>query len=117
MAQTVYCWRCKADIPMLDEDEWMQVEPHLTGAGEQIKSYRRLQNSTLSEASRLGYGRMALDRYFRITGYQETNPHSLWHHRLGLLGPPCQNCGRRLRTPRAAFCAACGTTAAIGRGE
>jgi hypothetical protein len=27
MAKLLYCWRCKMDIPMLDESEWEYVRP------------------------------------------------------------------------------------------
>ena len=54
-------------------------------------------------------GKAALDRYFAITGFRETNPNALWHHVLSLYGPPCEACGKPLRTPAANWCAACGT--------
>jgi hypothetical protein len=40
MAKTLYCWRCRTDIPMLEEHEWDEIQPHLTKALEEIKSYR-----------------------------------------------------------------------------
>jgi hypothetical protein len=50
-----------------------------------------------------------LQRYFEVAGFQETNANAIWHHQLSQYGPPCQNCGKPLRTPRAKICAACGT--------
>jgi hypothetical protein len=47
-------------------------------------------------------------RYEQITGMPETNHIAIHHHRISLYGPPCKVCGKPLRTPEAAFCAACG---------
>jgi hypothetical protein len=49
-----------------------------------------------------------LDGYNRITGFGETNVNAVFHHRISLYGPPCETCGKPLRTPQATFCAACG---------
>lgn len=96
---------------MLDEAEWAEVEPLLANAIEQIKRYREDYGVPLHEARRDGYGKEALERYFQITGFRETAADALWHHRLIYYGPPCRKCEKPLRTPKAKFCAACGTTA------
>jgi hypothetical protein len=108
MAKTLYCWRCRADIPMLEEHEWEQVLPRLQDWILRIQDYRRTHSAPLGEAMEHVYGAGALERYFQITGHRETNANALWHHRLSLFGPPCHACGKPLRTPRANFCAACG---------
>ena len=95
MARTAYCWRCRFEVPMLDEPEWEQVYPCLQERFRGLVEYR-----THTEE--------ALARYFEITGFRETNPNAIWHHRLSLFGPPCASCGKLLRTPRAKLCAACG---------
>ena len=109
MAEVRYCWRCKTDVLMLDDKEWQQIAPHLDKAIKQIKDYRQKNNASLTEARQRGYGREALRAYHDITGHQETSPDLLWHHRLSLIGPICGACGKPLRTPRAKFCAECGT--------
>jgi hypothetical protein len=86
VAELLYCWRCKMEIPMLDDDEWVEVVSHFTD-GRDVKG---------------------LARYYQITGFRETNPAAIGHHRLSLFGPPCPSCGKPLRTPRAKWCAACG---------
>jgi hypothetical protein len=108
MAKTLYCWRCRMDIPMLDEHEWEEVLPHLMEGIQQIKRYRIDYDPSLGEAKDIVYEIAALKRYFEITGFRETNINALWHHRLGLFGLPCRVCGKPLRTPRARMCAACG---------
>jgi hypothetical protein len=49
------------------------------------------------------------DAYERITGSgDEDAAVVVMHHRLSTYGPPCAQCGKPLRTPQAALCAACG---------
>jgi hypothetical protein len=108
MPKLLYCWRCRVDVPMLEDAEWEQVVPHLENAVAQIKDFRKVHNVSLAEAQRHGYGQSALERYHEITGFRETNANALWHHRISQFGPPCSSCCRPLRTPRARFCAECG---------
>jgi hypothetical protein len=96
MAKTAYCWRCKIDVPMLDEDEWEQLYPHLSEGLRGIGEFREREGK-------------ALERYLEITGFRETNAIAIQHHRLSLFGPPCASCGKLLRTAMAKMCAACGT--------
>lgn len=51
-----------------------------------------------------------LDECQRLTGLPPnlTTRKLLLSHRISSYGPPCQKCGRLLRTPRATFCAECG---------
>ena len=97
------------DLPMLTEEEWHLLSMHLTDAISQIKAYRATHGCSLAEATRLGFGQEALAVYERLTGFKETNPNALFHHRLAIYGPPCTNCGKPLRTPQARFCAMCST--------
>ena len=94
---------------MLEEDEWEQVLPPLSNAVEEIKHFRQTHSVSLEEAKERVYGKGALERYFQITEYRETNVNALWHHRLANFGPPCRVCGKPLRTPRAKLCAECGS--------
>jgi hypothetical protein len=110
MAKTLYCWRCKADASMLEAHEWQQIAPFLRDALAEIKDRRVTQRISPADAKARGYGTQALERYFQLTGFRETNVDALWHHRLALFGPPCRTCGKPLRTPRAKLCAECGAT-------
>jgi hypothetical protein len=99
------------DVPMLDEAEWALVAPLLSMAIQDVKDYRDQHGVSLVEARNKALGVSALAKYHAITGFVETNVNVLWHHRASLYGKPCSACGRPLRTPNAAFCAACGTSA------
>jgi uncharacterized OB-fold protein len=100
MPITQWCWRCQRDVPMLDEAEWQTVAPLLGSSGETVQRLRQAQTDI--------FGHMALAKYRELTGHPETDLNVLLHHRAGLYGRPCTNCGKPLRTPRASICAACG---------
>ena len=96
---------------MLTEDEWHQIEPVLSQAIREIQDYRNAHGASLAEAMNQGYGQAALRLYLELTGYPETNPDAIWHHRISMYGPACKACGKPLRTAEASFCAACGAGA------
>lgn len=95
-------------MPMLDEAEFAVVfglyrdalRLHKQVVG-QVEQPRR--GSTLQEIYK-----PCLDEYERLTGFFESNPNAVLHHRLSLYGPPCRACGKPLRTPQASKCMACG---------
>jgi len=72
-------------MPMLEETEYAQV---------------------LSKVNTRDFS-LFLAEYERITGYRETNPNAIYHHRLAMYGPPCKHCGKPLRTPQAKLCGSC----------
>jgi hypothetical protein len=74
----------------------------------EIKRYREETGCSLAEAYRSNMGHRVLAVYEGLTGFRETNPAALMHHRLMLYGPPCATCGKPLRTQAASFCAGCG---------
>ena len=86
----LWCWRCRAEVPMLNEEEFAMVmskfERSLPGRGPVLPM---------------------LAEYNRITGIVETNPNVIWDHRLSRYGAPCKACGKPLRTPRAKLCGSC----------
>jgi hypothetical protein len=108
MAKTLYCWRCKRNAPMLDEQEWAEIEPLLSAMVSRIQDFRRVQGASLAQALNQRFGADALLRYQELTGEEESDPEALRHHRASLFGPLCKVCGKPLRTPRASFCAECG---------
>ena len=108
MAQDIYCWRCDKTLPMLDEEEWLVLEPALVKSIEDIQSLRSTNGIGLAEATKHPFGQAAKDLYQQLTGHLESDVNVLWHHRLSIYGPPCSDCGKPLRTPQAKLCAACG---------
>ncbi len=95
----LWCWRCQMEIPMLDEDEYAKAHV-LYGKG--------MRNIHLNLGTRQERYKELLDYYFEVTGFPETEPNAIMHHRIEDYGPPCENCGKPYRTKQAAFCAACG---------
>lgn len=49
-----------------------------------------------------------LNFYNELTGWNETVPNAIMHHRISQYGPSCEKCSKPYRTPQATFCAACG---------
>ena len=105
--RTFYCWRCKCDVPMLDESQWARVSPYPDETIEAVKDYRRRTGASVIDAKRHVANR-ACEEFEKRTGYKETNYLAIYHHRLSKYGLPCRHCGNLLRTPRARFCASCG---------
>ena len=109
----LWCWRCRKDVPMLDEVEYAEVErlhagyrPRLDELQPQIASSAQAKaefNRLISERDLL-----AMEIFAKHTGRQPTEPFEVLHHRLALYGPPCGKCGKPLRTPKASVCGNCG---------
>lgn len=94
---------------MLDEAEWAQLQPELSGIISSIKRHREYHHSSSIEEARANAIKdPALELYFKLTGFEETNIDALWHHRISLYGEPCPECSKPLRTKVARFCAECG---------
>jgi hypothetical protein len=87
----LWCWRCKAEMPMLDDDEYRHV-----------MSFRPATEGNLKTRFK-----SMIAEYERITGFHEANPNAVFHHRLSDYGPPCRHCGKPLRTRQAKLCGSC----------
>jgi hypothetical protein len=81
----LWCWRCKAEVPMLDDTEFKQAVS-LRGTGIEGDLRERQFGPVLRE-------------YERITGFRETNPNAIYHHQLSLYGPRARIAGDRFGHP------------------
>jgi hypothetical protein len=103
----LWCWRCRIEMPMLDEQEYAIVH-QLYGSGMMAtKRFRDDWGIPLDNRTKELRFQPLLNMYEQMTGYIETNPNAVMHHRLALYGPPCKHCGKPLRTPKAKLCASC----------
>jgi hypothetical protein len=80
--EKLWCWRCKMELAMLDEEEY-RIAYELYAKG--------MRNRT--DASRMERFRELLDFYYTVTGEVETEPNAIMHHRIAQYGPPCEECG------------------------
>ncbi len=86
------------DIPMLDEDEYKIAQQLYKKGFRNRKNFkdRKIQFKEL------------LDFYKEITGFEETEPNAIMHHRIEEIGPDCPKCRKPLRKKQARYCVACG---------
>lgn len=96
--KNLWCWRCKKEVPMLNEEE------HLIAT----KLYRHGFQTGKCTMTRQERFKGLLDYYKELSGYEEKDPNVIMHHRIVLYGSPCENCNKPYRTSKATFCAACG---------
>src|SRR5690349_1095813 len=89
VVRMLWCWRCRAEVPMLEELEWADVEAALERGPDDTSLGQRLQR--------------VQDVYAEYTGVHDENPNAIMHHRASHYGPPCNSCGRPLRTPVASL--------------
>ena len=83
---------------MLDEDEYQKARELIQAA----------MHDKTTHATMVSRFKPVFDYYKKLSGWEETNPNAILHHRIELYGPPCEQCGKPYRTRQASFCAACG---------
>lgn len=105
----MYCWRFGVDVPMLDEAEFETLYSLYARAVQNIKSRMRSSNAEMRDRIMSEQYRPFVEEYRRIVGQDWSgDPSHMIYHRISKYGPPCHNCGKPLRTPKAEHCAACG---------
>ncbi len=105
--KVMWCWRCRQDVPMLDEDEYNAIYQLYGECFRSAKQKRDVpdgqQRPTLDDVFE-----SVRTEYERMTGMADCHHDTILHHRIATYGPPCAYRGKPSRTPRAKFCAACG---------
>ena len=93
---------------MLDEQEYQSISKGIA-SGVRSVQHARVSESRSMKKSDEGtlYGEVVA-RYRELTGVSDVAPREILRHRLSLVGPPCENCGKELRTPLAKKCVECG---------
>ena len=105
----MFCWRCKRNVPMLDEQEFAAVDQVNRNCIEAVKQYRREHRMSLAETPTDELYRPVHEIYERLTGATGFSIGEILTHRIALYGRPCPNCDKPLRTPKARKCYECGT--------
>lgn len=103
----LWSWRCKCEMPMLDEVEYAEVAQLYREGIRATKEFRERWGVPLKDALTEARFRPVRDAYERITGAKEVHENAIMHHRISLYGPLCKRCQKPLRTPRAKLCGSC----------
>jgi hypothetical protein len=106
--QNKYCWRCATDVPMLDEREYAPIMKRFGECLQDAKALRRKTGKAVSDPAIQACLQPVTELYSKVTGLAGIDSQEVMRHRLMLLGPPCAQCGKPLRTKKARVCAACG---------
>ena len=105
----LWCWRCKADMPILDEEEFGSVSRLYRDCVLATKEFRETHRLPLQHIDMNERFKPVRLHYEVLTGLKDCHENAILHHRLSLYGSPCHKCGKPLRTPRAKLCGACMT--------
>ncbi len=104
-----YCWRVSEYLPMLNEEEWSELEPFLINTMKKIKVYRAEHNCDIPTARKYCCPD-AVSKFEEITGYKNIGYDVMFYLRLSSYGEKCNSCGKLFRTPKAKYCVGCGQT-------
>jgi len=92
---------------MLDEEEFASVQEIYLARAREVKLARTNESRPLAAGDSAAITASVAARYFDLTGASGLDAQEILRHRLSLLGPPCPNCGKELRTLRARKCLEC----------
>ena len=92
---------------MLDEGEFALISHLHKESTLAVKEFRRAHETSLKDTPLQDLYRPVCAEYERITGKKELDHDEILKHRILLYGPPCKQCHKPLRTPKAKICGAC----------
>ncbi|MFC5404681.1 hypothetical protein [Cohnella soli] len=104
----MWCWRCKCEMPMLDEAEYARIHKLYGDCMRATMEFRQKHGLSLEQISMDDRFSPVVKEYEKITGVSGIHHNAIMHHQISLFGAPCQYCGKPLRTPNAKLCASCG---------
>lgn len=106
--KVLWCWRCRMNVPMLDEDEYSIISELYSGGIRATKEFRQKHSLPLKDLPINDRFLPLLATYEKMTGFHETNANAIMHHRISQYGPPCPCCEKVLRTAITTKCFECG---------
>ena len=95
-------------MPMLDEVEFAEVAKLHSASIKAVKHFRETTGSDLKHPAIPDLFLPVRQKYEHLTGVKNCMRNAIMHHRIAIYGPPCDRCGKPLRTPKAKLCAGCG---------
>ncbi|MFF2089323.1 hypothetical protein [Paenibacillus sp. NPDC058174] len=104
----MWCWRCKCEMPMLDEEEYLRIHKLFGDCMTASQEFRQEHGLHLQIISVEEKFIPVVKEYEKITGLSGVHHNAIMHHRISLYGEACRHCGKPLRTPNAKLCAGCG---------
>jgi hypothetical protein len=99
----LWCWRCKAEMPMLDEDEYGEIARLYKEAMSATKEFRQLCGISLEGASIEQRFQPVRTHYERLTGMKECHENAILHHRRSLYGHHVHIVESPFEAPRLSF--------------
>ena len=80
---------------MFDEDEFQSIRDAYQIGILGVKASMQLEARSLEEGDKDVILSEVAPRYRKITGLSSEVPQDVLKHRLSLVGPPCEKCGKR----------------------
>jgi hypothetical protein len=83
----LWCWRCKSEVPMLDEKEYAEFANLYGDAIQGVKELRKRSGVSLEDPSIHERFQPVRTLYERLTGMKDCHQNAIMHHRILLYGP------------------------------
>jgi len=97
--QKLWCWRCRIEMPMLDEAEFAEVAKLHSEAVRGVKQFRESTGSDLRHPTISDLFRPVREKYEQLTGMKEIDENAIMHQALRSTdhraGDVASRCGHR----------------------